>query len=181
MASVRTSAAHYAEALFEIARADQSHDRWVQDLQRVQDVLSNPIAGKALTSPVVADQQRVSALNSLLPDLRPESRRFVALLIERERLDLVPEILAALQQLIEESRGVVRAEVITAVPLDERQTQEVARRLAVYSGKQVRIETSIDPDIIGGVIAQIGDERIDDSVRGRLQRLKQRLAQGPLG
>jgi F-type H+-transporting ATPase subunit delta len=117
----------------------------------------------------------------LLPDLRPESRRFVALLVERERLALVPEILAALQQLIEESRGVVRAEVITAVPLDERQTQEVARRLAVYSGKQVRIETSIDPDIIGGVIAQIGDERIDDSVRGRLQRLKQRLAQGPLG
>jgi len=91
----------------------------------------------------------------------------------------VAGITDSLHDLINERRGIVTAEVTTAVPLDAEMERLVAERLATYLDRppeKVVIRSRVDPTIIGGVIARIGDRLIDDSVRGRLDRLRQTLA-----
>lgn len=177
MASPRASANRYAEAVLAIASDDRTFDAWLQDLERIQRVLADPAAGRVLTSPTIPEGERLAGLFGLLPDLRPETRKFAALLVERGRLELITDIREELKRLVDEARGIVVAEVTSAVPLDARQREVVAGRLARYTGKQVHLDTAVDPDLIGGIVARIGDERIDDSIRGRLQRLKERLIQ----
>src|SRR5690606_32161809 len=152
-------------------------DAWLADLERLRDVLANPLASQALTSPAVPQSERAAALDNLLPELRPQIRNLAHLLIERGRLELVPEILEAFKELVDRARGIVVAQVTSAIELDDQLRRVVTERLTTYTGKQVRLELSVDPSLIGGVVARIGDELIDDSVRARLQHLKERLAQ----
>lgn len=177
MAIIHGSARRYAEALFSIARPNQAYDVWLRDLERLDAILQDENAHQVLTSPAVPEEERQAALEKLLPDARPEFRNLIRLLLQRNRLKLVPEILAAFREQVDEERGIVTAEVTSAMPLDEGLRSVVAERLARFSGKQVRLELSVDPQLIGGIVARIGDELIDDSVRGRLQRLRHQLAQ----
>ena len=87
----------------------------------------------------------------------------------------MPEIAEAFRRLLNEHRGIAVAQVTTAVPIDERQKATIASRLGQRVGKTVTVETRVDPEILGGVIAQIGDNVIDGSVRGRLERLRRAL------
>ncbi|MBI4492966.1 MAG: F0F1 ATP synthase subunit delta [Chloroflexi bacterium] len=181
MANIGASARHYAEAVFGIAQERQAFDAWLGALERVEQILADPAAGQVLTSPAVPEEERRAALDRLLPDLGPEIRNFLHLLVDRGRLELLPEILTAFRELVDQARGVVTAKVTSAVALDPRLREVVARRLAAHTGRQVRLELSVDPELIGGVVARVGDELLDDSVRGRLQRLKERLLRAPVG
>jgi F-type H+-transporting ATPase subunit delta len=99
--------------------------------------------------------------------------------VQRDRLDEVPGIADALQDLINAQRGIITAEVTTAIPLDQEMEHLVAQRLAAYLNRdpgKVTILSRVDPSIIGGVVARVGDQVLDDSVRGRLERLRQTLA-----
>ena len=180
MAGVRSSARRYAEAAFQVARASDSLDIWLTDLQRLRDVLADPTVYRVLTSPAVPEEERRAALDQLAPELRQQTRNLAHLLIDRGRLELVPEILQAFTELVDDFRGVVVAQVTTAIELDEELRRIVAERLSHYTGKQVRLELSVDPSLIGGVVARIGDELIDDSIRARLQHLKERLGRAPV-
>jgi F-type H+-transporting ATPase subunit delta len=106
-------------------------------------------------------------------------RSFLHILAERDRLDQVPGIAEALRALINKQRGIVTAEVTTAVPLDAQLQGVVTQRLATYLNRQpqqLSIRARVDPSIIGGVVARVGDQLIDDSVRGRLERLRRALS-----
>lgn len=181
MATLRGSARRYAEAIFAIASEQETFDAWLGDLERVRELMADPTAEQVLTSPAVPEQERQQALERLLPDLKPEAKNFLRLLVARGRLDLAPEILIALRERVDQARGVVTAHVTSAVELDAALEQVLAERLARHTGRQVRLEVSVDPELIGGIVAQIGDELIDDSVRGRLRRLRERLAHAPVG
>ena len=114
-----------------------------------------------------------------MPNAPQVVRNFLHILVDRHRLDQVPGILEALRELINVQRGIVTAEVTTAVPLDAEMEQVVTQRLATHLGReprQVTIRSRVDPSIIGGVIARVGDQVIDDSVRGRIERLRRTLA-----
>jgi F-type H+-transporting ATPase subunit delta len=127
----------------------------------------------------VPAQQKTAALERILPNLPPLVRNFLRILVERDRLDEVPGIVDALRDLINARRGIITAEVTTAVPLDSQMERLVAQRLATYLGRdaqQVSLRSRVDPSIIGGVVARVGDQVIDDSVRGRLERLRRTLA-----
>ena len=107
------------------------------------------------------------------------ARNFLHILAERDRLVEVPGIADALRELINQRRGIITADVTTAVPLDAEMERLVAERLAAYlhrDADKVTIHSRVDPEIIGGVIARVGDQLIDDSVRGRLERLRRTLA-----
>ena len=113
------------------------------------------------------------------PDATPTIRNFLHILAERDRLDEVPGISDALRDLINQKRGIITADVTTAIPLDGTMERLVAGRLAEHLGRdpeKVTIRSRIDPAIIGGVVARIGDQVIDDSVRGRIERLRRTLA-----
>jgi F-type H+-transporting ATPase subunit delta len=173
----RTSAAiRYAEAVFQVARDNQSYDLWLRELGELDQVLADPLAARVLTNPAVPQDRKENILTEALPDLSPPVRRFLGLLLHRGQLELLPRIVGNLRQLIDEARGLETATVTTAVPLDRPERELVAERLARWTGKMIQLEERVDPALIGGVIAQVGDEIIDGSVRGRLERLRRALA-----
>ena len=175
MARTNIRALRFAEAAFAVARESQTLDAWLDALDQAASIYDNHAASLFLTSPVVPAAKKRAVLAELLPGQAPEVTRFLAILARRDRLDLVPEIAQVFRRLLNEYRGIAVAQVTTAVPIDERQRTQIAVRLGQRLGKRIEIETRVDPSILGGVIAQVGDNVIDGSVRGRLERLRRAL------
>ena len=168
-------ALRFAEAVFAVARDMNQLDVWLDALERASLVYDNHAASLFLTSPVVPAEKKRAVLAELVPNIPPEVVRFLAILARRDRLDLVPEIAQVYRRLLNEHRGIAVAEVTTAIPIDDQQKTVIARRLGQRLGKTVEVETRVDASILGGVIARIGDNIIDGSVRGRLERLRRAL------
>ena len=175
MARTNIRALRFAEAAFAVARESQTLDAWLDALDQAASIYDNHAASLFLTSPVVPADKKRAVLGEFLPGMRPDVGRFLAILARRDRLDLVPEIAQVFRRLLNEYRGIAVAQVTTAVPIDERQQTQIAARLGQRLGKRIEIETRVDPSILGGVIAQVGDNVIDGSVRGRLERLRRAL------
>lgn len=173
------SARRYASAAFTVAAETGDFDSWQKTLGDVARVLQMPTAHIVFLSPAVPEEQKSAALDRIVPSAPPAVRRFLGILIERDRLYELPQIVEALGALINERRGIITAEVTTAVPLDAELERLVAERLAAYLNRtpdKVTVHSFVDPAIIGGVVARVGDQVIDDSVRGRLDRLRRTLA-----
>jgi F-type H+-transporting ATPase subunit delta len=177
--AVSATANRYASAAFSVASESNELDAWVAALTELSRILRMPSARRVFASPAVPTAQKRAAIERLLPDATPIIRNFLYILADRDRLDQVPGIAEALKDLVNTQRGIVRADVTTAVALDSELEQIVAQRLAAYLGRrpdQIVVNARVDPSIIGGVVARVGDRLIDDSVRGRLARLRQALA-----
>jgi len=173
------TAKRYATAAFNVASQAGDYDAWLNSLADFARMLNMPSARTVFMSPAVPTPQKRAALDQLLPNASPMVANFLHILADRDRLDEVPGIAEALRDLINQQRGIVTAEVTTAVPLDADMTRLVAQRLATYLNRdpdKVTIRARVDPAIIGGVVARVGDRLIDDSVRGRLERLRRTLA-----
>lgn len=154
-------------------------DLWLEQLDELARIMRMPSARIVFTSPTVSAGDKRGALERLLPNVPPTLRSFLSILAERDRLDEVPGIATELRELVNRQRGIVTAEVTTAVPLDAELENTLTERLASYFNKrphQVRLRAHVDQGIIGGVIARVGDRVIDDSVRGRLERLRRAIS-----
>jgi len=169
----------YATAAFTVAGRTGDYDAWLQALGELARVLRMPSARTVFLSPAVPATQKAAALDRLLPNASPLVRNFVHILVDRDRLPEVPGIVDALSELINVQRGIITADVTTAIPLDAELERVIAERLAAHLGRdpnKVSIRSRVDPSIIGGVVARVGDQVIDDSVRGRIERLRRTLA-----
>jgi F-type H+-transporting ATPase subunit delta len=173
------SAKRYASAAFNVASDSGDYDGWLKTLSDFARMLQMPSARTIFISPVVPISQKHAAIDQLLPTAPPLVRNFLHILAERARLDEVPGIAEALAALIDQRRGIVTAEVTTAIRLDAEMERLLAQRLAAHLNRDpqlVTIRSRVDPNIIGGVVARVGDRVIDDSVRGRLERLRRTLS-----
>ena len=173
------SAQRYASAAFNVAADAGELDLWLKALDDLARILRMPSARAIFASPAVAVADKRAAIDRLLPTATPLLRNFLSILAERDRLHEVPGVAEALRNLVNRRRGIVTAEVTTAVALDAELERTIAQRLARYLNRdpqKVTIRARVDPSIIGGVVARVGDQLIDDSVRGRLQRLRATLA-----
>jgi F-type H+-transporting ATPase subunit delta len=172
------SGRRYASAAFTVAGRTGEYDAWMQALAEVARILQMRSARTVFMSPAVPASQKAAALDRMLPNAAPLIRNFLHILIDRDRLDELPDMLEALREMINAQRGIITAEVTTAIPLDSDMARLVAQRLATHFGREpqkVTIQSRVDPAIIGGVVARVGDQVIDDSVRGRLERLRRAL------
>jgi len=173
------TAKRYATAAFTVASEAGDFDTWLSTLDELARIMRMPSARTVFTSPIVAPADKRRALDRLLPNATPTIRNFLHIVADRDRLDEAPGIAEALRALINKRRGIVTADVTTAVAIDAQTEQVLMQRLASYLQRDpshVTIHTHVDPNIIGGVVARIGDLVIDDSVRGRLERLRRSLA-----
>lgn len=173
------SARRYASAAFTVAEQSGDFDAWLATLDEVSRIFRTPSARTIFLSPTVPPAQKAAAVERLVPKATPIMRNFLRILIDRDRMAEVPGIAEALRELINQRRGIITAEVTTAVPLDAELERLVTSRLAAHFGRdpqRVIIRAHVDPAIIGGVVARVGDQVIDDSVRGRLERLRRTLA-----
>jgi F-type H+-transporting ATPase subunit delta len=175
LAQRSTSALRIAEALFDVARGHQTYDLWLRELGEIEQLLADEMARRVLYSPVVPRDRKSAILEQALPSLSEPVRRFLDYLVRRERLDLIPQINEHLRGLIDRAIGLETAQVTTAIPLGPAERELISSRLSARTGKRVRLIEKVDHRILGGVIAQIGDQIFDDSVRGRLEQLRRTL------
>jgi F-type H+-transporting ATPase subunit delta len=141
--------------------------------------MADPDVTALLSAPQVPERVKLDGVTTLLPDVAPLVRNMVSIAVLRGDTGKFPQIATAFRNMADDRRGTARAEVITAVPLDEARKKRVAQGLASLVGrKQVILTEKNDPSIIGGVVARVGDRLIDGSTRTRLQRLKNELMAG---
>jgi F-type H+-transporting ATPase subunit delta len=169
-------ARRYAEAYFSLAHEARDIDGWREQLAAVVEALSDPVVSDALANPKTSLPERVRQGLQLLEGASPEARNLARLLIERRRVGIAPEILAHYDALADKASGVVRAEVITAIPVDEALEKRIRDSLRKQLGQDVETTVRTDPSIIGGLVIRIGDRVIDDSLRTHLQQLQAALA-----
>ena len=170
-------ARRYARALYQEAEARGAVERTDEDVQALREALD---ASRELTalfeSPVVAREKKEAVARRLFEGKVGDlTMRFVLLLLEKEREDLLPAVARAYGALRDERLGVVEASVRTARPLGFDETRRLEETLAQRTGKQVRLRMEVDPALIGGLVVRIGDKVYDRSVRHQLGLLREQL------
>jgi len=165
----------YARAILDVAAREGDYDRWLQDLRALEEALAEPEMEAFLNNPNFTPASKLQVIAQLLPGMSELEGNLVKLLIHRRRTEVLAAIRAELERLVDERRGLLRAEVTTAIDLDPVRAARVASRLADITGKQIVLEQRVDPSILGGIIVRMGDRLLDGSLAGRLQALRQRL------
>jgi F-type H+-transporting ATPase subunit delta len=143
-----------------------------------QMLRSNGELQTLFTTPAVSAAKKRAVLASITPKLNFEegTGNFLKVILEHERMPQLGDIAEAYELLLNERLGVVVVEVRSARPLQEAEKQELAEALRKRTGKEVRMNLSLDASLIGGVVAQVGSTIYDGSVRGQLERLRAELA-----
>ena len=171
------AARRYARAVFELAREQRAVEGWHDRLVAVRALVSVPELRAVLANRAIAGEQRARLLRDAAQGALDEDAVHLAeLLLENGRLDQVDAVVDEFEQLVDEAEGRVRAVAITAVELGADERRSLERELADRFGGKVRLETEVDPEILGGLVVRVGDHLVDASVRTRLQQLRRRLA-----
>lgn len=170
------TARRYARAIFELAQEKGEIDAWTRRLEVVRAVLQDPRAQAVFNNPTIPPSQRLEVLDGLgTRAMGKEGLNLARLLVSSRRVAALDGIIHEYERLADEAAGRVRALATTAVELGGADRRRLSRDLGERLGKEVRLETRVDPAIVGGVVLQFGDRVIDASVAGRLQRLRRRL------
>jgi F-type H+-transporting ATPase subunit delta len=176
MARRVTAARRYAEAAFDTGRADGTLDAWERDMERIGETMRHPELRRLLQHPAVPFAEKERVLRGVMGrGVAPEAVNLLLLMVRRGRPAAIEPMIARFSELLRRERGIALAQVRSALPLDDGQRAEIVTRLRALTGKQVEIEESVDPGLIGGVAVRIGDQLYDASVRSRLERLRARL------
>jgi len=173
---IEVAAKRYAQAAFDIARQRDELDRWVEDLQAVADLVAQPGVVDILASSRVPFEDKERLLSSGLADVSPLALNLARLLVQKGRIALAQQVREEYQRLLDEHRGMAHAVVLTAVPLSQEEERAVGQRLRELTGKEIVLERQVDPGIMGGLVARVGDRLIDGSTRTRLLELRRQLA-----
>jgi F-type H+-transporting ATPase subunit delta len=168
-------ARRYAEAYFALAQDDGHIKRWRAQLAGVAEILGDPEISAALANPKTSLAERVRMGLKLLDGVSEPARNLARLLIERRRVSIIGQVLSHYDALADRASGVVRAEVITAIPTDKKLEERIQRSLSEHLGSDVQTVVRTDPSILGGLVIRIGDRVIDDSLRTHLQQLQAAL------
>ena len=168
----------YAEALFRVVQAEGELDLVEDELFRFGKLLEqNHELKQALSDQGIDKEQREKVLSELLTDkVTPHTLGLLTFIVSQGRARQLPQILNQVSALAAEARKSVVAEVRSAVPLDEKQQAELAASLSKATNKNVTVKVIVDPSVIGGVVAKVGDIVIDGSIKRRLEQLKEQVS-----
>lgn len=177
MAEKRDVVRGYASAIFQIAEAEGVLERVSDELFRfAKAVEQNNELRTALSDIAIPAERKDAVIYELLGDkASPHTRDIAAFVVAQARTNQLSEIASAVAELAAEAREKVLAEVRTAVELDDETRQRLADALSSATGKRVDVKVLLDPTVVGGFYAKIGDEVIDATVRRRLQELREQL------
>ncbi len=174
--AVQVVGRRYAEAVFDIAAEAGTTAEWLRALEALASAAADDEARAFFENPAIPDAQKHSALAAIMPaDAGEEVQNLVRLLIERKRFGHLPGILEAFEEMTLRAQGIAIADVTTAVELTEQEQQYVSTQLAQIVGSNVQVRSHVDPEIVGGIVARIGDQLIDGSVRTQLRDLRSTL------
>lgn len=176
MAEPTTIARPYAEAAFALAKEANALPVWSSMLRYASGVVADPMMAKTLDNPKFTAGDKKSLLLSVCGDkLDASGRRFVEVLVDADRVAVLPEIAALFDDLKNEAEGVATARIESAFPLTDAQVAELKAALEKRFGKKIEATVDVDPELVGGARITVGDTVIDASVRAQLQSMANQL------
>ena len=168
-------AQRYARSLFALAQDTDKVEATAAELTALRKALNDSADLRAFAaSPVIPAQQQMDTLKKLLSKFGVSqlTANFVGMLAQNRRLNLLEECIIAYHRLLDESKGIAAAEVISAEPLSDSQMRALKEALKGATGKDVAVDSHIDQSLIGGLIVKLGSRMLDTSLKTRLASLK---------
>ncbi|MCE9607410.1 MAG: ATP synthase F1 subunit delta [Planctomycetia bacterium] len=167
----------YAKALIEATEKAGRSEAVVGELDSwIDDVLAkNPKLDRLFASPVVDAEEKFKMVDRALPKAEPLFVKFLKVLASHERLEIIRPIRDEAHRILDKLRGRIEATVVSAVPMDSKQSAALQARLKTLLGGDVVLVEEVDPSLIGGLIVRVGDRVLDGSLSNSLARLKEQL------
>ena len=166
----------YARALYDAAKDRGDVEETRQELSDfVAAIRDVPELRAILRNPQIDPRAKAAAIEAITGGIHDIVRNFLKLLAEKGRIVEVEEIERELDRLVAREQGQISVELTTAKELTDEEARDIVDQIATASGRQVEATRKVDPSLIGGIVLQAGSFRIDASVRGRLNRLRQEL------
>jgi len=171
-------AGRYASALFDLARDQRQIDAVGRGLEALgQALVDSKDFAELIESPLVSREEAAKSFAAIAPQLNldPVTTNFLGVLARNGRKNQLRPVIRAFRRLASEHRGETVAEVITARPLNDDQVGQLKSQLRTRAGRDVTIDATVDPSILGGIVVKLGSQRIDASIRTKLNRLAQAM------
>lgn len=169
-------ARRYAGAMFELGLKQNKLDRILDDVRQIAQVFAHRKLSYLLREPKIPAQRKETAIRQALQGkVLPTSLNLALLVVQRELVEAMPNIARELEQLVLNYKNQAVAKVTTATKIDDAQMTLIKKALEQRTGKTILVEPAVQPEILGGVIARVGDQVIDGSIRNRLNTLRQQL------
>jgi len=151
------------------------------DADSLQSMLDNsPEFHTFVTSPLISQADQTKAMQAIAQKAQFDATTvsFLSVLVDNRRLPALGNILESFQQLLATESGEVQASVTSATKLDQQKVIDISSQISKKLGKNVQVETHIDPSLIGGLVIRVGSTMIDDSIKTKLDRLARRMQAG---
>ena len=168
-------ARRYAKALFTVGKEQDKFEAYGDALQAVAALYnSTPAVVDALTNPLYPMDIREKVMTGIVSSMDADKvmGNFLNLLVQKKRAEILPEIAEEYKAMVDDEKNISHGSVISAVELSDELQAKVQATLEKLTGKKVELTTSVDPSIIGGVIAKVGDLVLDGSIKAQLAGLK---------
>jgi len=173
-------ARRYAKALLALGQEDGNFSQYGKELTAFTKVMANNEVAEALTNPIYPEETRRKILKAILAKMGLSKivENFLGLLMDKMRIGHIEAINQYFQRLVDEVNNVQRATILTAEPMGGDLEKEIRATLEKMTGKTIFLEVRTDPEIIGGIVAHVGDLTLDGSVKTQLHNLKEFLIKG---
>ena len=176
-----TSVRRYAQAAFAIAIERDALDVWERDLAKAREIFTERDVQAFMAAPSVPETVKLDGIKTLLSDVDELVRNLVSLVTVNGDIERLGGVCDVFQELLDKHLGIGRAQITTAVPLDDARRERIVESLRAMTGfERIEVTESVDPEIIGGVVARVGDRLFDGSTRTRLRSMQETLVQRPL-
>ncbi len=171
------SARRYAQAIFDVALEKNKLNEWLVELDTVAQLDHDETVAAYLSNPAVSFKDKDNLLSGKLPGINAMVINLVYLLLASGRIDRLPAVVNEYKQMLDKYNGIERAEVTTAIPLDDKSRQKISSSLGQMLGKKILIDPEhTDPGLIGGVVVKVGGKILDGSTRNALNVLKKEIS-----
>ena len=168
----------YASALFDLASENGTVSAVESDLETIGEAIKESAdLGALIRNPQISREAASKAIEAVADvlGLSQLTKNFLGVLAGNRRLSALPQIIRAFAAIAAAQRGEATAEVTSAHALSDEQVEQLRQKLEVREGRKVKVKTSVDPDLLGGLVVTIGSKRIDSSIRTRLNSLAQAM------
>ena len=172
-----TSGKRYAQASFKLALEKGELDSWQASLRKIAGVTTDENLVALLENPKLSFEMKKAVLAESLGEINPLALNLAYLLVHKDRLGIAGDISQQYDRLLDTHHGIEHVEVITALSLDDEDRERISSRFGEIIGHKVVIDAQVDPSIVGGMKARIGDTLIDGSVKSKLGALRKSLVE----
>jgi F-type H+-transporting ATPase subunit delta len=173
--STTISSKRYAQAVFSMAKEQNEIDKWQVNLKKIASVMTEPEFIGIVENPGLSFELKTELVREKLGKISPLALNLAYLLIQKNKCKISPQIAEHYERLTDEYHRIKRAEITTAVPLNNTEKGKLEHRLETITDNKIITRFRTDPDIIGGIVARIDGRLLDGSIRSKLDILRKSL------